>query len=462
MPWRGGDSPWPRPRGCGPGRGFVGARRRRVRRGRGVLERAAQARLRGGEASGDGGVRGGASGGGRARSSRGRVGVSSETPLFTTFIFCPERDALSSSSTTVDSSRAPASANESSVGASGVMDVTAARRRASASVASGSSSGSVAASPALAKPPSRLSVSEPAAADANASAASLRASPLVGAARPDRIASFALGGESSAVDPTPSTSTATSPPRRASDASSSTSSTRLPRVTLDVATPGSAARARGGARRCPPPSVSVPETNSPPDEAAGALDVSIGSSKESSAASDASSKASSSPRPVSARRPPSPFPSPTRLASRYAASPSSASSADTKKLSSSIAAARPRATRVDTRGLPIAFPNENVVEFSAGSLVAAPGKSRRRSGRVASGECENSRAVNAASFFEASDRHPHEHDGGGRRGCEGGGGQGPDAHRAHRRALAHPRSRPGRCLGGEESVPGDGGPSERA
>ena len=324
-------------------------------------------------ASGDGGVSGGARGGGRARSNLGvRTGdarrVAAGSSSVTLAVSAPSTAA--DASTADSSSSAPASANESSSGSGSVAAEASGglSRRKSASSRerprlganeSSSGSGSVAAvSPALANLPSRLSVSESsAAADSNASAASLRASPtrLVGAV--SRIAPSALA-PGRAIDPNPSTATATSSGTTRARASFATSSTRLFLVTVDVATPGRAERARGGARgarRFPPPSVSVPETNSAPDEAAGALDVSIGSSKESSAASDASSKASSSPRPVSARRPPSPFPSPTRLASRYAASPSSASSAETNKLSSSIAAARPRATRGDNRGLAIAF-----------------------------------------------------------------------------------------------------------
>lgn len=62
----------------------------------------------------------------------------------------------------------------------------------------------------------------------------------------------------------------------------------------------------------------------------------------------------------------------------------------------------------------------------------------------------------------ATERAHGGNHGGRRRGRQGGGGEGPHADRAHRRALAHSRTRPRRRARGEESVAGDGRAGQRA
>jgi len=66
----------------------------------------------------------------------------------------------------------------------------------------------------------------------------------------------------------------------------------------------------------------------------------------------------------------------------------------------------------------------------------------------------------AIALFEASVL-TRSNDGGGRRGREGRGDQGPDPHRAHWRALAHSRFGFGRCPRGTEGVARHGGPGKR-
>ena len=165
-------------------------------------------------ASGDGGARGGVRGGRAGRSFLPKLSC-----------FVPGAETFGASDASVDASiSAPASANESSSG-SVAADASAGRRRERAwevrPEGLRSSSGSVAASPALANPPSRLSVSEPsAAADANASAASLWASSTRDGFAVSRCSPFAFAPRGTVVNDGEGPSASSG--RRAATASPST------------------------------------------------------------------------------------------------------------------------------------------------------------------------------------------------------------------------------------------------